>query len=217
LPWTEEPSNVPAVDYWFRASERVWDSAHHHLQRAVNRHKCFADERQKKTPNTTPRIRLPCRKLSPCYIGPFKILRQINEVTYQIQLPPRYRIHSTFHVSLLKPCFPSATETTGAEAKPPPPEVLDQPSTYTVNEILDSRCRGGRLEYLIDWEGYGPEEHSWVARLDIEFHQHHPDRPAPRSRGRPQRRVRAVRHSPPPPTPATSPGPRHTRSKLPEY
>ncbi len=24
FPWTGEPSEVPAVDYWFRASERVW-------------------------------------------------------------------------------------------------------------------------------------------------------------------------------------------------
>ncbi|KAI2661031.1 Transposon Tf2-9 polyprotein [Labeo rohita] len=94
--------------------------------------------------------------LSPRYIGPFRILRQINEVTYQLQLPPRYRIHPAFHVSLLKPCFPSARETTkaGAGVEPPPPEVLEQPTIYTVHEILDSRCQGGRLEYLIDWEGY---------------------------------------------------------------
>ncbi|KAI2646807.1 Transposon Ty3-G Gag-Pol polyprotein [Labeo rohita] len=181
------------------------------------------------------RLRLPCRKLSPRYIGPFKILRQINDVTFQLQLPPRYRIHPTFHVSLLKPFFPSATETPGAEAEPPPPEVLDQPSIYTVHQILDSRRRGGHLEYLIDWERYGPEERSWVLRDDVldpnllaDFHRDHPDRPAPRGRGRLRRRIRAsgaapgggggsVRHSPQPPSLATSPGAPPTRLSSPEF
>ncbi|KAI2649864.1 Transposon Tf2-11 polyprotein [Labeo rohita] len=95
FPWTEEPSNVPAVDHWFRESERVWDSAHDHLQRAVRRHKSFVDARRRAAPHFQPgdlvwlstrdlRLRLPCRKLSPRYIGPFRILRQINDVTYQL-------------------------------------------------------------------------------------------------------------------------------------
>ncbi|KAI2657439.1 Retrotransposon-like protein 1 [Labeo rohita] len=137
---------------------RVWDSAHH-LQRAVCRHKSFTDAKRRAAPLCQPGdqvwlstrdLRLPCRKLSPRYIGLFRILRQINEVTFQLQLPPRYRVHPTFHVSLLKAFSPSATDTPGAEAEPPSPEILDQPSIYTVHEILDSWRRGGCLEYLID-------------------------------------------------------------------
>ncbi|KAL0164369.1 hypothetical protein M9458_040122, partial [Cirrhinus mrigala] len=202
FPWTVEPSNVPAVDHWFRESERVWDSAHHHLQRAVRQHKRFADIHRRPAPDYQPgdqvwlstrdlRLRQPCRKLSPRYIGLFKILRRINDVTFQLQLPPRYRIHPTFHVSLLKPCHPSATGTPGAKVEPPPPEILEPPSVCTVHEILDSQRRGGHLEYLVDWEGYGPEERSWVPREDIldptllsDFHRDHPDRPAPCGRGR---------------------------------
>ncbi|KAL0152584.1 hypothetical protein M9458_052307 [Cirrhinus mrigala] len=132
------------------------------------------------------------------------------------------------------PFSPCATDTTRVEAESPPLEVLDKPSIYTVHEILDSRHRGGRLEYFIDWEGYGPEERSWIAREDVldtalllEFHHSHLDLPAPCSRSCPRRHVRASgaapgrgsndRHSPQPPPPSTSSEAQHTRSQSPEY
>ncbi len=177
FPWTEEPSEVPAVDHWFRVSERVWDSAHVHLQQAVRRHKDVADTRRSPTPVYRPGdkvwlstrdlcLRLPCKKLSPRYIGPFTIQRQINEVTYRLTLPAQYRVHPAFHVSLLKPFSPPATGPMESDV-PPPPEIIEEPTIYQVREILDSQRRGGHLEYLIDWEGYGPEERSWVARDDV--------------------------------------------------
>ncbi len=136
-------------------------------------------------------------KLSPRYFGPFTIIKQINPVTYQLQLPSQYKIHSSFHVSLLKPYHPPISVSTepGPTEEPPLPLIQVDGAIYMVNEILDSRHRGGLLEYLVDWEGYGPEERSWVPRDDIlnptlleVFHSTHPDRPGPRGRGRPPQR-----------------------------
>lgn len=87
----------------------------------------------------------------------------INPVTCQLRLPAHYRMHPTFHVSLLKP-YHSPVSVPSPEPvpteEPPLPLILEDGSVYTVREILDSRRCGSRLEYLVDWEGYGLEERS---------------------------------------------------------
>nr|GEU70797.1 putative reverse transcriptase domain-containing protein [Tanacetum cinerariifolium] len=45
-------------------------------------------------------------KLSPCYIGQFKILVRVGHVAYTLELPEELKgIYSTFHVSDLKKCL----------------------------------------------------------------------------------------------------------------
>jgi hypothetical protein len=45
-------------------------------------------------------------KLSPCYIGPFKILERKGEVAYRLDLPDSLSdVHDVFHVSQLKKCL----------------------------------------------------------------------------------------------------------------
>nr|XP_043633097.1 uncharacterized protein LOC122604274 [Erigeron canadensis] len=45
-------------------------------------------------------------KLSPRFIGPFKVLERVNQQAYKLDLPPELDgIHNTFHVCYLRKCL----------------------------------------------------------------------------------------------------------------
>jgi hypothetical protein len=45
-------------------------------------------------------------KLSPRFIGPFKILKRVGEMAYELELPDHLSdVHDVFHVSQLKKCL----------------------------------------------------------------------------------------------------------------
>ncbi|WMV50782.1 hypothetical protein MTR67_044167 [Solanum verrucosum] len=49
-------------------------------------------------------------KLSPRYVGPYRILKRIGKVAYELELPVELAaVHLVFHVSLLKKCVGDPT------------------------------------------------------------------------------------------------------------
>ena len=104
-------------------------------------------------------------KLLPKWVGPFKVVQQINPVAFKLALPAALsRLHPVFHASLLKAYLAS-----GSVQPPPPLELADgaDSDVYKVESLLDKRKRGRRVEYLVKWEGYGNEHNTWEPESNI--------------------------------------------------
>jgi hypothetical protein len=104
----------------------------------------------------------PSAKLAHRYIGPYSITKKVGRNTYRLQLPASMsRIHPVFNIVKLLP-VPTDPIPGRQAVPPPPPQLINEEEHYEVEQILNSRWRRNRLEYLVKWKGYGYEENSWV-------------------------------------------------------
>ncbi len=193
--WSGEPSDLPAINSWLQRIERISNG-----QSGEQGSWLIVDG----VPiPTTIRVNgsgyrpvinvLATLQKTQSQVRGFKILRQITPVSFRLALPANYRISPTFHVSLLKPAGGSRGVEDQEEAgdQRAPPIIIDGEEVYRVQEVLCSSRRGR----VVDWEGFGPEERSWVNAEDIldpsittDVHRTHLDKSAQRPRGRPRRR-----------------------------
>src|SRR4030081_405654 len=92
----------------------VHEEAGRRLKEAKTRMKKYADRKRLETPHFEEgqlvmldarniKTKRPSKKLDRKLLDPFKISKVVSPTTVKLTLPERWRIHGTFHVSLLKP------------------------------------------------------------------------------------------------------------------
>jgi len=106
-------------------------------------------------------------KLAPKWYGPFKIIKEISLVVFQLALPLSWKIHDVFHASLLSPY--SETTAHGPNFSRPPPDLIGDEAEYKVEQIRNHRYFGRNrvLQYLIKWKGYPKSDNTWESAADV--------------------------------------------------
>jgi len=126
------------------------------------------------------------KKLTSKFLGPYTIISKLSDVLYRLKLPQTLRIHDVFHISLLEKYKKDTIP--GRRQQPPPPIVTAEGEIeWEVDKVLASRLFGRwkKLQYLVSWTGYGPEQNSWEPASNLgnaplavkEFHTRHPTAP----------------------------------------
>ena len=136
------PESNPCAHKYLDNIDQAMQKARKCLDAAQQRQKKYADQHRTElsfeigdeVPLSTEHIPLRSvgiRKLLMELMGPFKVVRKVNAVAYELVLPSSWRIHDVFHVSLLKLYFKN-----GSHRPPPPGLLVDGEEEFEVEEIL---------------------------------------------------------------------------------
>jgi hypothetical protein len=124
--------------------------------------------------NKTSGYKLPGKsnKLTPPRTGPFKVVRVISPLAYELEFPDTSQVHPVVSIAHLLPARVQ-DDPFNRQTVPPGPvtfsdEEADNPGdVYEVETVLDARKSRGKHQYLIRWKGWGPQFDQWVKEEDV--------------------------------------------------
>src|SRR5258707_10007389 len=120
-------------------------------------------------------------KLAPKRHGPFRVIKEVSPVAYQLSLPTAWTIHDVFHASLLLPYQENTVH--GPNFSRPPPDLIQGAEEYEVEHLINHRRHGRSrtLQYFVKWKGYPESDKTWDSARDIhapdllkKYHQRYP-------------------------------------------
>jgi len=107
---------------------------------------------------STKHLKFKHRKLSPRWVGPFRILERIGGQAYRLALPDKYaRLHDVFPIQLLE----AYRRRDDDESLMAMPDLEDPQDEWEVEEVLDRRKIKDTVHYLVKWATWPSEYNSY--------------------------------------------------------
>ena len=102
-------------------------------------------------------------KLSPRYIGPFRIVARRGEVAYQLELPPHLsQVHDVFHVSQLRRCFKDPIREVEHDLIELQPDLSYQEHPSRILDQSERKTRNKTTKFLkLQWSNHSEDEATW--------------------------------------------------------
>ena len=179
-----EESLVESTEEFLQRMDTVFKSAKQQMEKANEKMKMHADKRRKAVTFkvndlvllSTQNLRMKDvpTKFAKRFVGPFKILAKIGENAYTLELPDGWKIHPTFHVSLLKE-WKESVYTSGGPVSPDQLPIISEEGEelWETEKLLRWRWRkvGNKKvrEFLVLWKGFPLHEASWVLENDFTY------------------------------------------------
>ncbi|KAE8736307.1 putative ATP binding protein [Hibiscus syriacus] len=112
-------------------------------------------------------------KLSPRFIGPYRILKKVGPVAYQLELPSQLsRIHNVFHVSMLRRYRPDPDHIIQVDEVELRPDLSYEEEPVQVLERDERVLRNRRIPMVkVQWSNSSPSEATWetLESMEIQF------------------------------------------------
>ena len=115
-------------------------------------------------------------------MGPFEIVKVISPNAVKLKLLISFKIHDVINVSRVRSYKPPII---GQRVTPPEAVEVEGTPEYEVEQVLDSRLKRGKLEYLVKWSGYTDDHNTWEPKSNLgnskesinDFHKLNPSAP----------------------------------------
>ncbi|XP_062100942.1 uncharacterized protein LOC133806875 [Humulus lupulus] len=108
-------------------------------------------------------------KLSPRFVGPFKILERIGEVAYRLAMPPSLSgEHNVFHVSMLRKYVSELSHILSYEALDMKPNLSYEEKSIKILDKKEKALRNKTINLVkVLWENGSTEDATWELEIDM--------------------------------------------------